>query len=150
MIDMLRNMFRTNATPRTEVQLEVAVAALLVDAARADGVYDEDERRAVLRLLREMFGVSEVEARALHDQGDAAQNEAADVVRFTRVIKMALSEAERITFIEALWHVVLVDHERDPHENALMRHLVPLVGISDYDSATARHRVMAQLNQSNE
>jgi len=143
MIDTLRNLFRTSDAPRTEIPVEVAVAALMVEAARADGVYDAQEKQAVLQLLQDMFEKSAADAQALHDQGDAAQNGAPDVVRFTRVIKNALTEDERITFIEALWHIVLVDHERDPHENALLRNLVPLVAVSDRDSALARQRALA-------
>jgi uncharacterized tellurite resistance protein B-like protein len=143
MIDALKNLFRPGAEPRSEVPQDVAVAALLVEAARADGVYDEAERRAVLRLLQEMFGLNPAEAAALHDQGDEAQQTAPDMVRFTRVIKMALDEGERIGLIEALWQVVLVDHDRDPHENALLRHLAPLIAVSDRDSVAARQRALA-------
>ncbi|MCL4674756.1 MAG: TerB family tellurite resistance protein [Pararhodobacter sp.] len=145
MIDALRNLFRTEPAPRNDAPQDVAVAALLIEAARADGVYDDAERRAVLRLLQEMFGLSAAEALALHERGDGAQQDAADVVRFTRVIKRALDEAERIALIEALWQVVLVDHDRDPHENALLRNLAPLIAVSDRDSAEARHRVQARI-----
>lgn len=145
MIDMLRSLFRTNDTPRAEVSLQSAVAALLIEAARADDVYDEDEHRAVLRLLQDMFSFTNVQAQALHDEADALQAQSPDSVRFTRVIKSALSEAERITFMEALWHVILVDHQRAPDEDALMRHLAPLVAVSDHDSAAARQRVIVQM-----
>ena len=143
MIDSLRNLLRADVAPRSEYPVEVAVAALMIEAARADGVYDAQEKRAVLQLLQDMFDKSLEQAQALHDQGDEAQHGAPDVVRFTRVIKAALDEDERITFIEALWHIVLVDHERDPHENALLRNLVPLVAVSDRDSVLARQRALA-------
>lgn len=145
MIDVLRNLFRAESPHRTEVPHEVAVAALLIEAAKADGVYDAAERAAVLRILREMFGLSPEGAMALHDQGELAQQSASDVVRFTRVIKTGLTEVERINFMESLWSVVLADNERDPNENALMRNLVPLVAVSDRDSAVARQRAMAKL-----
>jgi len=145
MIDALRNLFRPENAARSEMPLEVAVAALLVEAARADNVYDADERAAVLRILQEMFDLSPAAAETLHDQGDQTQDTAPDVVRFTRVIKMALTEEERVAFMEALWYVVLIDHERDPHENALLRRLAPLVAVSDHDSAAARRRAIARV-----
>lgn len=147
MLVVLKNLFRPETTARAEVAPDVAVAALLIEAARADGVYDADERRAVVRILGEMFGLTVGNAVALHDQGDAAQHAAPDLVRFTRVVKMALDEAERIALFEALWHVVLVDHERDPHENALLRHLAPLLAVSDRDSVAARQRALVKVGQ---
>jgi uncharacterized tellurite resistance protein B-like protein len=45
--------------------------------------------------------------------------------------------------LEALWTVVLTDGERDPHEDALMRKLAPLIAVSDRESAEARRRVEA-------
>lgn len=145
MLDMLKNLFLTNDAPKADISLEVAVAALLIEAARADDHYDDDERRAVLRLLRDMFSLSAEQAQILHDTAEAVQRDAPDSVRFTRIIKNALTEPERITFIEAMWHVVLVDHQRAPDEDALMRHLAPLVAVSDHDSAVARQRAMAAL-----
>ncbi len=123
---------------------KLAVAALLVEAGRADGDYGADDRAAVVHLLEDMFDLPEAEADALRRRGEEAQQGAADLVRFTRVVKYALDDAERIALMEALWHVVLVDHHRDPHEDALLRRLPPLLGVDDHHSNAARRRVMAR------
>ena len=142
MIDVLKSLFRPQAEPRTEVPPDVAVAALLVEAARADGSYETADRHAVAHLLEDMLDLSPAAAAALRDRGEAAQADSADLVRFTRVVKFALDEGERIALIEGLWHLVLIDHHRDPHEDALLRRLPPLLGISDHDSAAARRKVL--------
>ena len=149
MIDVFKSLFRPDAGPRHEVPPQIAVAALLVDAARADGVYAPEERDAVGKLLGSIFALSPEDARALRAQGEAAQADAPDIVRFTRVIKFALEEEQRIQLIEALWSVVLVDEQRDPNEDALLRRLAPLIAVSDHDSAGARHRVLARLTAKN-
>jgi len=144
MIDVLKSLFFAGSGgPRDEVQTEVAVAALLVDAARADGDYAPSERAAVDVFLQRMFALGPDEARALRARGEEAQASAPDIVRFTRVIKMGLSEDERIGVMQGLWQIVLADDHRDPEENALMRHLAPLLAVSDHDSARARQRAMA-------
>ena len=147
MIDALRALFRPDAAPRAEVPTDVAVAALLVDAARADDVYKPEERLAVVTLLQRMFGLETPEAERLCEAGEEAQAGAADIVRFTRVVKFALDEAERVRLMEALWDIVLVDRERDPDEDALLRRLAPLIAVSDHDSAAARQRVLARLDR---
>ncbi len=144
MIDALRTLFRPDAAPRHDVPADIAVAALLVDAAKADDVYKPEERLSVVALLKAMFNLETPEAEMLCEKGEAAQAEAADIVRFTRVVKFGLEEPERLRLIEALWEIVLIDHERDPDEDALLRRLAPLLAVSDHDSAAARHRVLSR------
>ncbi|SDX21760.1 TerB family tellurite resistance protein [Roseicitreum antarcticum] len=145
MIDVLKGMFGAGrAASRDEVAPDVAVCAVLIEAARADGSYDDAERIAVGGLLADMFDLNPDAALALRAQGEVAQAEASDIVRFTRVTKSALSDEDRVALIEGLWQVVLVDHHRDPHESALMRHIAPLLAVSDHESAAARQRVLAR------
>ena len=144
MIEVLKSLFRPQTVERTEVAPDLAVAALLVEAARADGVYDDAERHAVAHLLEDMLDMPRPAAEELRDRGEDAQAGAADLVRFTRVIKFAMDEGERAMLMEGLWRLVLIDHHRDPHEDALLRRLAPLLAVSDHDSAAARRRVLAQ------
>ena len=65
-------------------------------------------------------------------------------MRFTRAIKDAVPYENRLEIIEALWEVVLADGERDEAENALLRMVAPMIGVSDVDSAMARKKVQAQ------
>jgi len=146
MIDAFKSLFRPRPAPASrDIAPDLAVAALLVEAARADGHYNACDRHAVDALLADMFDLSSVQAEALRARAEAAQAEAADVVRFTRVIKTALSDEERIALMRALWQIVLVDHHRDPHEDALLRHLAPLLAVDDRESAEARRAVLAGL-----
>jgi uncharacterized tellurite resistance protein B-like protein len=80
----------------------------------------------------------------LRAKGEAARRDAADVFRFTLAIKTALDEAERAALMEALWAVALADGARDPHEDALLRKLDPLIAVSDRDSVAARRRAMQE------
>jgi len=145
MLDTLRALFRPAPDRRTEVAADLAVAALMVDAARADGQFDLAERQAVTALLAAMFDLTPVAAAELAQRGEAAVVEAADLVRFTRVVKFGLDEEARIALMQGLWQIVLTDHHRDPHEDALLRRLAPLIAVSDHDSAAARRRALAAM-----
>lgn len=145
MLDTLRALLRPAPGPRAEVSADLAVAALMVDAARADGSHDPAERQAVIGLLAAMFELTPTAAEALANRGEAALVEAADIVRFTRVVKFGLDEAARVDLMQSLWQIVLTDHHRDPHEDALLRRLAPLIAVSDHDSAAARRRALAAL-----
>lgn len=142
MIDFLRSLLAAPAAPAQAPDAAVAVAALLVEAARADAEYTQDEAATIARFLAEMFGLGPEQAAQARAAGEAAQEKAADLVRFTRVVKTELSPQERVALIEALWRVVVSDGHRDPHEDALLRKLAPLIAVSDRESAEARRRVM--------
>jgi uncharacterized tellurite resistance protein B-like protein len=67
--------------------------------------------------------------------------EAPDTVRFTRAVKDAVAYDDRVGVVEALWKVVLADGQRAQEEDALLRLVTNLLGVSDPDSAKARQRV---------
>lgn len=125
---------------RDETPADVAMAALLVEAARADGEYAPQEQTVIDRALETLLGLTPSEARALRALAEPQQAEAADTVRFTRIVKFALDYEQRTALIEAMWRVVLTDDVRDEHENALMRRLPPLLGVDDHDAVAARQR----------
>ena len=120
----------------------LALGALLVRLARADGHFDEDERAQVKAILESRYGLAD--ASALLEECAALEAEAPDTVRFTRAIKDAVAYEDRLGVIEAMWRVVLADGKRDAQENALMRMVAPMLGVADQDSNAARIRIEAQ------
>ena len=142
MIEFLRTLLASQAVPAQAPQAPLAVAALLVEAARADADYTVEEAATVERFLVDMFGLGADDAARTRREGEAAQAGAADLVRFTRVVKTEMAPAERVALMEALWRVVVSDGRSDPHEDALLRKLAPLIAVTDRESAEARRRVM--------
>lgn len=124
-----------------------AVAALLVEAARADDHYDDREKAIIEHALAATFDLSAEEAGALRSAGEAAQADALDIQRFTRVAKQ-MSQEEKISFVERLWEIVLSDSVRDPFEDALIRRICGLIYLDDKESGAARSRVAARLAKS--
>lgn len=121
----------------------IAIAALLVEAARTDGGYAEDERAMIDRVLARRFGLDPAEAGALRTKGEEAQAESVDLVHFTRAIKDAVAYEDRIGVIEALWRVILADADIDYEESALVRRLAGLLYVPDAEAGLARQRVIA-------
>ncbi|HUF87357.1 MAG TPA: TerB family tellurite resistance protein [Thermohalobaculum sp.] len=142
MIDWIARLLEAPEGERATAHDErAALAALLVEAARADGAYDDGERARIDRVLATRFAVTEAEARALRAEGEAAQAEAIDLVRFTRAVKDHVPHGERLGIIEALWEVVYADGRRDMHESALMRSLAGLLHVADRDVGLVRQQV---------
>lgn len=119
----------------------VAIAAVLVEAARSDGGYLDGERAMIDRVLAERFGLAPQAAAALRRRGEEAQAEAVDLVRFTRAIKDAVPHEDRVAVIEAVWRVIYADGALDADEDSLVRRLCGLLYVPDVDAGLARHRV---------
>ena len=146
MINMLKRLIGGGSDePRDRENGRVALAALLVEAANADGDYDADERSRITRILATRYQISEPEAAALRAEGEAAQSSAVDLVRFTRAVKDSVPHDERVAVLEAVWEVIYADGVREMHENALIRKLCGLLHIEDRDAGLARQRVAARL-----
>lgn len=127
-----------------DADARLALSALLVRVARADGDYAPEEIQKIDRILMSRFGVSPHEAVALRKDAEVLESEAPDTVRFTRAIKEAVPYEERVSVIEALWKVALIDGGRDESEDALVRMVSSLLGVSDQDSAMARQRIQGR------
>lgn len=146
MIDLfLRLVGRAADDPPSQTDERIALAALLVEAAHADGTYDAEERARIARVLAARYNLSGAEAALLRAEGEEAQAGAVDLVRFTRAVKDAVAHEDRIGVIEAVWEVVYADGVREMHESALIRKLCGLLHIEDREAALARQRVAARL-----
>ena len=126
----------------SDVDSQLALAALLVRVARADGIYDESERSRINRVLARRFDLTPFEVTKVRKDAETLESEAPDTVRFTRAIKATVPHEDREQIIEALWEIALADGSRDHEEDALMRLVAPMLGINDRDSALARQRVV--------
>lgn len=122
----------------------VAIAAILIEAAMADGIYAAEEQALIGQILAERFGLTEAEAAALRAEGQAAQSAATDLVRFTRAVKDSVPYEDRVGVIEAVWRVVYADGDRDHEESALVRKLSGLLYVPDKDAGLARQRILAE------
>lgn len=147
---MLSHLLKLFEDPKAEVDLtpedcREAVAAILVEAARADGEYSSGERARVARVLAARYGLSPSEAAALREVGEEAQSQAPDLVRFTQAVKRAVPHEHRVEVIEAVWEVAYADGRRDDAEAALVRKLAGLLYVPDPEAGMARQRVAKRL-----
>ncbi|MFY9241061.1 MAG: TerB family tellurite resistance protein [Roseovarius sp.] len=137
---IIRRLTAPQPEPLNEEDSRLALAALLVRAARTDGDYATAEIARIDRILAARYNLGEADARALRAEAETLEAEAPDTVRFTRVIKETVEYEERASVVEALWQVVLADGLRDHEEDAMLRMTASLLGVSDVDSAQARQR----------
>ena len=132
-----------NAPPSGDDK-QLAAAVLMVEAARMDGHFDDAERQVIEATIRRHFGLDQGETDALLAAAMQTHDEVNQLVGFTRTIKDAYSEPQRIELIEMLWEVVYADDELHDYEANLLRRIAGLIYVSDRDRGLARKRVLAR------
>lgn len=150
-IDIKRLLFgkpdAVEAGRHGEDELQLATAALLVEAACMDGHFDDQERRTIASLLETRFGLDGADVEALIEDGRRAA-ETSQLYAFTRIAKDRFSEEERIQMIEMLWEVAYADGILHDYEANLVRRVAGLIYVTDRDSGEARKRVRLRLESS--
>lgn len=145
MIKSLKKLF----TPKTPAELpmpaEVAVGALLVEAALVDGVYVNIESDMIAEILLESFEFDAARADAVLAEAETLAEEAVGSHQFTRHAKK-LALTNRIKVVEAIYRVILSDGERSDVEEAYVRHVAGLLHVDDVSRAQARQRAEARIS----
>ena len=139
--DFLKRLTQPDPAQLPDADARLALTALLVRIAKSDNDYAPAERAQINRIIGTRYGLNEAEIADLRSDAQALEAEAPDTVRFTRAIKDAVPYESRLDVIEALWSVVLADGTRSDEENALLRLVSNLLGVTDTDSALVRQRI---------
>jgi uncharacterized tellurite resistance protein B-like protein len=132
--------------PRDELQL--ALTALLVEAAHSKGDFDEREREVIARLLERRLKLSPEDARSLLAAGEREADRSVELFHFTRIINERLSFEQRVDLIEMLWEVAYADGILDKYQDTLLRRIGGLIYVPDRERGLARQRVLKRLGLS--
>ena len=149
MIDMVKRFFNRAAEDvpgatdaKSDHHIRVATCALLVEIARIDEMFTQDELDKILSILKDKYGLSEEHAEALITEAEKALEDSVDLWQFARLINENYSNAEKIEVIETLWRIVYVDGKMDQYEHYLMNKLKNLLRLSHEDLINAKLKVL--------
>jgi uncharacterized tellurite resistance protein B-like protein len=127
-----------------EWSARVAVAALLVEMARADFNEAPEERQAIRRLLERHFSIEKAQAEELLGLGGKKADEAVSLQKFTREIHEAFDPARKLHVLEMLIRTALADGEIDMHERHLLGKIADLIYVPRADYVTLMDRILAE------
>jgi uncharacterized tellurite resistance protein B-like protein len=146
MIDRLLNILAGREAPPIDAagnDLELAVAALLIEAARMDSAFGAEERAVIDGLLARRFSLSPEAVQKLVEEAQRKVEHSAQYFPFTSRITRELSCEQRAEIIEMLWRVAYADGTLDPHEDMLIRQLAGLIHVPDRERGLARQRALS-------
>jgi uncharacterized tellurite resistance protein B-like protein len=149
MLDHIKAMLKQSGLAQAPArekfpERDIAVAALLLEAAATDGDYGEAEHGSLQALVVRKMGLTPDKAAALLDLGRIRQQEAVELFKFTDAVKRSMNEEERGGLVEMLWEVVYADGVLDEFEDRLIRSVAALLHVPDRVRAEARQRVLSR------
>ena len=141
-----RNIGTQHAPSAEHHSVELATAALLVEVVRSDAGIAPNEQQAVLRAVRERFGLSDEEAQTLFRLAEDEVRTANDYYQFTSLINRHFDQQRKQHVIELMWRVAYADAELAAHENHVLRRIAELLHVThgDYIAAKMRARDAAE------
>ncbi|MEM7023764.1 MAG: TerB family tellurite resistance protein [Pseudomonadota bacterium] len=149
MLDRLKQLFQPDTTAEPPGShsfdaLQLAAAALMVEAATMDAEFNETERDRISQLVEDRFALSPEEAIDLIAEAQTMAAESVAWQGFTNAIKNGFDHDERVQLIEMLWEVVYADGQLHDYEASLLRRVTGLLYVTDRESGDARKRVLAR------
>ena len=149
MLDIIKKFFDKvtlndsgDAKEKTEHDVHVATCALLIEMARIDETFSEEETQAILSILKEKYGLSPEHADAVLATADKEVKGSIDYWQFANRINQNYSTEEKIQIIENLWRIVYVDGKMDKYEHHLMHTLSRLLRLTQNQLIDAKLRVL--------
>mgnify|MGYP001824859858 CR=1 FL=1 len=119
----------------------LAAAALMVECARIDGEFSEQERDAICHAVREAFSLDRETAEQLVAVAERHEDEMWDNWLFTETIKRHFSPDEQLEIIGRLWDVAMVE-DLHPFEEHLVASVARELNLTE--EAVSQSREQAQ------
>jgi len=113
-----------------EGALRLATAALMIDVARADHVFDESEFDRILELVRAHFKLEPEDAAQLVVAANERSDEAVSAYEFTQLLHEHLNEEEKTRIVSLLWQIAYADGQLDKYEDAFVLKISDLLYVS--------------------
>lgn len=132
------------AAPAREYALNLATAALLIEAMRADHTVLEQERRAVQALLQQHLRLQVDEVHGLFVLAEQEVEDSVSLYQFTSLIDQGMAYEQKARIIDMLWQVVYADEILDKYEESLVRKIADLLHVSHRDFIQSKHRFMPE------
>ena len=100
---------------------QVATAALLIEIAKADGDFSDEERERIIDLIKKDFELDDYLVADLLELSEKKVQDSISVYEFSKIINESFTRQEKIELLKNLWRIVYVDGRLDSHEDQLIK-----------------------------
>lgn len=123
----------------------VALCVVLLEAARADSNFREEERNHILDVIRAKLDLTAEEASALLEEAIQTRDGSTDFWQFTRAVNEAYAPAEKARIMEEVWRIIFSDGVLDAHEDHIAHKLRELLNLDHPTFIRAKMKVLEEI-----
>jgi uncharacterized tellurite resistance protein B-like protein len=140
-----RQSGESSAEP-TAYDVQVATAALLIEVAGADDEFSDEEREALVSVLRDSFGLKRDEVDEIITAANLALEQKTDLYFFTNQINAHFDTEHKIRIIEMVWRVIFADKRLHGREDHLAHRFALLLRLDHTQLIQAKQRTRKALD----
>lgn len=139
--------FETSSAKTTSKRYQVATAALLIEIAKADGDFSDDERKRVIDLMKNDFDLNDECVNELLALSEQKVKDSISVYEFSSVINESFSQQEKLELLKNLWRIVFEDGKLDSHEDRLIKIIGSTLNLEHKNIIAAKLYVKQELGK---
>ena len=124
---------KADTDQKDTVVINNACAALLIETALADKIFNEEELISMKQTLNKVYKVDEKDIEELIYESKKKVSESTSLYEYTRLINDLCDYEDKIRLISNLWSIAFADQHLDKYEEYLIRKISDLLHVSHKD-----------------
>ena len=121
-----------------EKKLQVATCALLVEMAKADSEFTDDERKKIISVMKKTFNLDKEYVDELIELSEESIKKSVSIYEFTTTINENFSQDEKFELLKNLWRLIYVDETLNMHEDHLIKKIGNTLNMEHRDVIAAK------------
>jgi uncharacterized tellurite resistance protein B-like protein len=138
---------KINASKTSSNKYQVATSALLIEIAKADGDFSDDERNRIFELMKNDFDLDDECVNELLELSEQKVKESISVYEFSSVINESFTQQEKFELMKNLWRIIYEDGKLDSHEDRLIKIIGSTLNLEHKDVIGAKLFVKQELGK---
>jgi uncharacterized tellurite resistance protein B-like protein len=126
---------------------QIATAALLIEIAKADGDFSDEERNRIIELMKNYFELDDDLVDELLELSEQKVNDSISVYEFSSIINESFTNQEKFELMKNLWRVIYEDGKLDSHEDQLIKIIGGTLNLEHKDVIGAKLFVKQELGK---
>ena len=139
-----------SSTKASEEEKNILITSLLIECAKEDGNFSQDEVIKIKNLLISKLNVKDENLNNMFDRALEITQDSVEIYSLTKEIRDNFSHNEILEILEYMWVVMLADGHVDDFEAAMMTKLIGLFHLTGKDSSIAKDNAQKIINTQNQ